>query len=190
VAITTEQIRALREKTGAGIMDSKRALEEAGGDPAKATEILRQQGLARAGKKSDRSALQGLVEPYIHGGGRIGALVEINCETDFVARTPDFQALAHDVAMQVAAIPPRYVSIDDVPEADFARLEKEFGSRDEAIRQVVLLEQPFIKDAKKTINDLVKESIAKLGENIVIRRFSRFELGASTDGAADQADAT
>lgn len=169
-------------------MDSKRALEEAEGDQAKATEILRQQGLARAGKKSDRSALQGLVEPYIHSGGRIGSLVEINCETDFVARTPDFQTLAHDVAMQVAAIPPRYVSTEAVPEADIASLEEEFGSRDEAFKQVVLLEQPFIKDAKKTIDDLVKEGIAKLGENIVIRRFSRFELGASIDGAAGQAE--
>jgi len=180
MAITTEQVRALRDKTGAGIMDSKRALEEAGGDLVKATEVLRQQGLARADKKSDRSALQGLVEPYIHGGGRIGALVEINCETDFVARTPDFQSLAHDVAMQIAAIPPRYVSVEDIPEADYAALEKEFGSRDEAIKQVVLLDQTFIKDAKKTINDLVKEGIAKLGENIVVRRFSRFELGAGT----------
>jgi elongation factor Ts len=178
MAVTTEQVRALRDKTGAGIMDSKRALEEAGGNVEKATEILRQQGLARAGKKSDRSALQGLVEPYIHGGGRIGALVEINCETDFVARTPDFQALAHDVAMQIAALPPRYVSVDQVPDADIAGLEKEFGSKEEAFKQVVLLEQTFIKDAKKTINDLVKEGIAKLGENIVIRRFSRFELGA------------
>ena len=179
MAITTEQVRALRDKTGAGIMDSKRALEEADGNVEKATEILRQQGLARAGKKSDRSALQGLVEPYIHGGGRIGALVEVNCETDFVARTPDFQALAHDVAMQVAAIPPRYISVDQVPESDIANLEKEFGTEEEAFKQVVLLEQTFIKDAKKTINDIVKEGIAKLGENIVIRRFSRFELGAS-----------
>jgi len=184
MAVTTEQVRALRDKTGAGIMDSKRALEEAGGNIEKATEILRQQGLARAGKKSDRSALQGLVEPYIHGGGRIGALVEINCETDFVARTPDFQALAHDVAMQVAALPPRYVTVEEVPESDVAGLEKEFGSKDEAIKQVVLMEQTFIKDAKKTIGDLVKEGIAKLGENIVIRRFSRFELGA---GLADEA---
>ncbi len=181
MAVTTEQVRALRDKTGAGIMDSKRALEEADGSIEKAMEILRQQGLARAGKKSDRSALQGLVEPYIHGGGRIGALVEVNCETDFVARTPDFQALAHDIAMQVAAIPPRYVSASEVPESAFADLEKEFGSRDEAIKQVVLMEQTFIKDAKKTIDDIVKEGIAKLGENIIIRRFSRFELGAGLD---------
>jgi elongation factor Ts len=177
MAITTEMVRSLRDATGAGIMDSKRALEEAGGNVEKAKEVLRQQGLARAGKKSDRSALQGVVEPYIHGGGRIGALVEINCETDFVARTPDFQSLAHDVAMQVAAIPPRWISVDDVPADDIPALVKEFGSREEAFKQVVLLEQAFIKDAKKTIEDLVKEGIAKLGENIVVRRFARFELG-------------
>ena len=182
MAVTTDQIRTLREKTGAGIMDSKRALEQAAGDQTKAMEILRQQGLARAGKKSDRSALQGLVEPYIHGGGRIGALVEINCETDFVARTPDFQALAHDVAMQVAAIPPRFVSIDEIGEQDYAALEKEYGTREEAVKQVVLLEQTFIKDAKKTIDDLIKEGIGKLGENIVVRRFSRFELGGVVPG--------
>lgn len=183
VAISTAQIKELREKSGAGIMESKRALEETDGNIARAIELLRQQGVAKASKKADRQASQGLVEPYIHGGGRIGALVEINCETDFVARTPDFQALAHDVAMQVAAIPPRYVSADQVPEADIAGLEKEFGSKDEALKQVVLLEQTFIKDAKKTINDIVKEGIAKLGENIVIRRFARFELGA---GQADE----
>ena len=187
MAVTTEQVRALRDKTGAGIMDSKRALEEADGNVDKAAEILRQQGLARAGKKADRSALQGLIEPYIHGGGRIGALVEVNCETDFVARTPDFQELAHDIAMQVAAIPPRYVSVDQVPGSEMAALEQEFGSRDEALKQVVLLEQTYIKDAKKTINDLVKEGIAKLGENIVIRRFSRFELGAGVRSDSENA---
>ena len=122
-------------------------------------------------------------------GGRIGSLVEINCETDFVARTPDFQTLAHDVAMQVAAIPPRYVSAEGVPEEDIPGLEQEFGSRNEAFKQVVLLDQPFIKDAKKTIDDLVREGIAKLGENIVIRRFSRFELGASVDDTPAAADA-
>lgn len=180
MAITTEQIRALREKTGAGIMDSKRALEQAGGDEGKAMEVLRQQGMSRAGKKSDRAAQQGLVEPYIHGAGRIGALVEINCETDFVARTPDFQALAHDVAMQVAAIPPRYIAREDIPAGDLDALANEFGSQDEAFKQVVLLDQTFIKDARKTINDLVKEGVGKLGENIVVRRFSRFELGETS----------
>jgi len=187
MAVTTEQVRALRDKTGAGIMDSKRALEQSDGNIEKAVEILRQQGLARAGKKSDRAASQGLVEPYIHGGGRIGALVEINCETDFVARTADFQALAHDVAMQVAAIPPRYISVEEIQEADYPALEKEFGSREEAVKQVVLLEQTFIKDAKKTIADLIKEGISKLGENIVVRRFARFELGASVSSETPEA---
>ena len=182
-AITTELIRTLREATGAGIMDSKRALEQSEGDVKKATEILRQQGLARAGKKSDRAANEGLIDYYIHGQGRIGSLIEINCETDFVARTADFQALAHDVAMQVAALAPRYVSVDQIPEADYAQLESDFGDRDAAIKAVVLLEQTFIKDAKKTIGELIKESIGKLGENIVVRRFSRFELGEELPGA-------
>lgn len=164
-------------------MESKRALDETNGDIERATELLRQQGMAKAIKKSDRAASQGRVEPYIHGGGRIGALVEVNCETDFVARTPDFQRLAHDIAMQVAATAPRYLSSADIPEGDLASLESEFGSRDEAGKQVALLEQVFIKDAKKTIGDLVKEHIGVLGENIVVSRFSRFELGGSSSSA-------
>ncbi len=178
VVITTDLIRQLREQTGAGIMDSKRALVQTDGDLKKATEILRQQGLARAGKKSDRSANEGLIEPYIHGVGRIGAIVEINCETDFVARTPDFKSLAHDIAMQVAASSPRYVQISDVPEEAYSELESKFGDREAAIKAVVLLEQAFIKDGR-TVSELVNESIGKLGENIVVRRFSRFELGES-----------
>jgi elongation factor Ts len=186
VAISTAQIKELREKSGAGIMDSKRALEETGGNIDKAIELLRQQGVAKAGKKSDRQASQGLVEPYIHGGGRIGALVEVNCETDFVARTPDFQSLAHDIAMQVAASSPRYLSGDEIPDSDLAALESEFGSRENAVAAVALLDQVFIKDNKKTIRELVKEHIGKLGENIIVSRFSRFELGgdASTASAA------
>lgn len=180
VAVTTAQIKELREKSGAGIMESKRALEETNGDIQKAIELLRQQGVAKASKKADRQASQGVVEPYIHGGGRIGALVEVNCETDFVARTPDFQTLAHDIAMQVAATSPRYVSGDDIPEADYADLETEFGSREEAVTQTALMDQVFIKDGKKTIRELVKEHIGKLGENIIISRFSRFELGGSS----------
>ena len=183
MAITTAQIKELREKTGAGIMESKRALEETGGDQAKATELLRQQGVAKASKKADRVASQGLVEPYIHGGGRIGALVEENCETDFVARTDDFQALAHDIAMQIAATAPRYVSADDIPDADWAALEDEFGSREDATAQVALMEQAFIKDGKLTIREVVKATIGKLGENIIISRFSRFELGGKSSGA-------
>ncbi len=181
--VTTAMVKELREKTGAGIMDAKRALEQSSGDMTKASEILRQQGLARAGRKSDRVALQGLVEPYIHGGGRIGAIVEVNCETDFVARTPDFRGLAHDIAMQVAATSPRVVSADQLSEDELAALTEEYGDRESAIAAVSLLDQVFIKDAKRTIQDLVKEHVAKLGENIVVRRFARFELGA--DGASD-----
>jgi elongation factor Ts len=184
VAISTAQIKQLREKSGAGIMDSKRALEETGGNIDKAIELLRQQGVAKAGKKSDRQASQGLVEPYIHGGGRIGALVEVNCETDFVARTPDFQSLAHDIAMQVAASSPRYLSGDEIPEGDLAALESEFGSREDAVAAVALLDQVFIKDNKKTIRELVKEHIGKLGENIIVSRFSRFELGGDASTAS------
>ena len=178
MAISATQVKELREKTGAGIMDCKRALVESNGDAAKAVDYLRQQGLAKAEKKSGRSALQGLVEPYIHAGGRIGALVEVNCETDFVARTPDFRGLAHDLAMQVAATAPRYLSEQDVPAEDWPALEGEFGDRAKALEAVSLMDQVFIKDGKKTIRDLVRDGIAKLGENIVVRRFSRFELGA------------
>lgn len=189
MAITTELVKELRELTGAGIMDCKRALQETDGNIEKATEILRQQGLAKAEKKSGRAAAQGLVEPYIHAGGRIGAIVEVNCETDFVARTPDFKALAHDLAMQVAATAPRYVSEDEIPAGDNVALESEFGDRRRALEAVSLLDQPFIKDAKFTVRDLVRSQIGKLGENIVVRRFSRFEVGAdlpATDGASNE----
>ena len=184
MSITADQVKELREKTGAGIMECKRALQEAGGDMAKAADVLRQQGLAKAEKKSGRAALQGLVEPYIHAGGRIGALVEVNCETDFVARTPDFRSLAHDLAMQVAATNPRYLDADRVPEADAEALVREFGDRQRAIEATALLDQPFIKDPKRTVRDLVRDQIAKLGENIVVRRFARFELGADLPDSA------
>ena len=188
MAITTEMVKTLREKSGAGLMDSKRALAEAGGDMEKAANILRQQGLAKASKKSGRTALQGVVEPYIHSGGRIGAMVEVNCETDFVARTADFKELAHDVAMQIAATNPRVVSADQLSEQELAALAREYGSRDEAIAAVSLLDQPYIKDAKRTIGDLVTEAVAKLGENIIVRRFARFELGADLQPASDEAE--
>jgi elongation factor Ts len=184
MVITADQVKQLREKTGAGIMDSKRALQESGGDMGKAESLLKQQGLAKAGKKGDREALQGVVEPYVHGGGRIGAIVEVNCETDFVARTADFKALAHDIAMQVTAMNPRYVTIDQVPDEAWSQLEADYGSRDNAAKAVVLMEQPFIRDGKNTIGDLVKEGIAKLGENIQVTRFSRFELGADRPASA------
>ena len=182
MAISATQVKELREQTGAGIMECKRALEEAGGDINQAVAILRQQGLTKAEKKSGRAALQGLVEPYIHAGGRIGSLVEVNCETDFVARTPDFRTLAHDIAMQVAASPDtRYLSEDEIPADAWPKLEEEFGGRSEALKAVSLLDQVFIKDGRRTIRDLVKENIAKVGENIVVRRFARFELGADAN---------
>ena len=147
-------------------MDSKRALEESDGDIAKAEAILGEKGLASAAKKSDRSTSEGLVVSYIHTGGRVGSLVELNCETDFVARTDEFSALGRNLAMQVAAMSPLYVSRDSVPE-DAEKVED----------QELLLEQEYIRDSSMKIGDLVKESIGKLGENIRIRRFSRFELG-------------
>lgn len=165
MAVNTEQIRSLREATGAGIMDCKKALEESLGDRARAEALLKEWGLASVGKKAGREANQGVVESYIHAGGRVGALVEVNCETDFVARTADFRALAHDVALQVAAMNP-------------TRLTAESPSPDGAESDVPLLQQPFIKDSGRTIQDLVNEAIAKLGENVVVRRFARFELGS------------
>lgn len=180
MAITTAMIKELREATGAGIMDAKRALEEADGNIEKAKDILRQAGLAKAGKKADREANDGLVDTYIHAQGRIGAMVEVSCETDFVARTDDFKALAKDISMQVAAMSPRFVNRDDIAEEQWAELEREFGDRESAAKAVVLSEQAFIKDAKKTIGNLVTDAVGKMGENIVIRRFARFELGETT----------
>lgn len=164
MAMGTEAIKELRERTGAGIMDCKRALEQVGGDQSKAEALLKEWGLASVAKKAGREANQGLVEAYIHGGGRIGALVEINCETDFVARTPDFKTLAREIAMQVAAMNPSRISADE-PEPDGASGD------------VPLLQQAYIRDGSKTVQDLVNEAIANLKENIVVRRVARFELG-------------
>jgi elongation factor Ts len=185
VVISASQVKELRERTGAGIMECKRALEESGGNMDRATDVLKRQGLAKAEKKVGRSASEGVVEPYIHAGGRIGAIVEVNCETDFVARTSDFRTLAHDLAMQIAATSPRYVSEDEIGDGDLPALEREFGDRQRALAAVSLLDQPFIKDPKLTVRDLIKSQIGKLGENIVVRRFARFEVGAdqpATDG--------
>lgn len=182
-AITTALIKELREATGAGIMDAKRALEENDGNIERAKDYLRQQGLAKAGKKADRTANEGLVDTYIHAQGRIGAMVEVSCETDFVARTDDFKQLAKDISMQVAAMKPRFVNRDEVTEESWGELEREFGDRESAAKAVVLLEQAFIKDAKKDINTLVTDAIAKMGENIVVRRFARFELGETASEA-------
>ena len=188
MAISASQVKELRELTGAGIMECKRALEETDGNVERATERLRQQGLAKAEKKSGRVASQGLIEPYIHAGGRIGAIVEVNCETDFVARTSDFRALAHDLAMQVAATAPRYVSEEEIGDGDVPALEREYGDRKRALEAVSLLDQAFIKDPKFTIRELIRAQIGKLGENIVVRRFARFEVGAdqpATDGSEE-----
>ncbi|MBI4302578.1 MAG: translation elongation factor Ts [Chloroflexi bacterium] len=163
--ISTADIKALREATGAGVMDCKRALTEAEGDVEKAKELLRQTGLAFAEKKAHRVASQGLIGAYLHAGGRIGAMVEVNCETDFVARTPEFQTLAHDLAMQVAATNPLCLDDEDMSTS---------GVNPE---EVCLLRQPFIKDPGKTVRDVVSETMAKVGENVRVKRFVRFEVG-------------
>ena len=161
-------VKNLRHATGAGVMDAKRALDEANGDTEKATLILREQGLAAAEKRADRETSQGVIESYIHGGGRIGTLIELSCETDFVANTDEFRSLARDIAMQVAAMNPLVITKDE-------RInEPEIEGTDE---EIVLLEQPFIKDASLKVDDLVKEAILKTGENIRVRRIARFELG-------------
>jgi len=171
VEISADRVKELREKSGAGVMDCKRALVEASGDMERATALLRERGLAQAAKRSGRDASDGVVEAYIHAGGKIGVIVEVNCETDFVARTEDFRALAHDVAMQIAATNPPAVGDEEGESTD--------GQTSPAnLDDVPLLKQPFIKDPKKTIADLVRETAARTGENVVIRRFTRYELGA------------
>ena len=164
--IPIEVIKELRERTGAGVIDCKNALVETKGDLEKANEILNQRGIALAQKKADRVAEQGLVECYIHPGGKIGVIVEVNCETDFVARTNEFNELAHDLALQVAAMSPVCVTEEELP-----------PEADSDPQTACLLLQPFIKDPSKTIQDIITETIAKVGENIKIRRFTRFELG-------------
>ena len=164
--IPISQVKELRDQSGAGVMDCKNALLEAQGDRAKALQILEQQGSFKAQKKASRSATQGVVEAYIHTGGRIGAMVEVNCETDFVARTDEFKDLAHNLAMQVAAIPPQFISPEEVPQRT-----------DIEPQAACLLLQPYIKNPDKTVQDIVTETIAKVGENIKVSRFARFELG-------------
>ena len=164
--ISAADIKKLREKTGAGVMDCKKALTEAGGDQVKAVALLRERGLSMAERKAHRSTEQGLVECYIHAGGRIGAMVEVNCETDFVARTDDFRALARDLAMQVAATGPLAVSKEELsPNAEGP------------VEETCLLNQPYIRDPSRTVQDIVNDVIAKTGENVRVRRFARFELG-------------
>ena len=194
--ITAQMVKELREKTGSGMMDCKKALAEADGDMEQAIVILREKGMAKTAKKADRIAAEGVVASYIHLGGRIGAMVEINCETDFVAQTDKFQRFAKDVAMHIAAANPKYLSEDEVPEAEVAK-EREIlkvqalnegkpekivekmvdGRMKKFYKEICLLDQPYIKDPDMTIGDLVKEMIMDIGENVKIRRFARFEMG-------------
>ena len=211
--ITAQQVKELRETTGAGMMDCKKALTETDGDMAKAVDFLREKGLAAAAKKSGRIAAEGLVESYIHGAGRIGVLIEVNCETDFVAKTPEFHSFVRDLAMQVAASNPQYLSRMDVP-AEILDHEREIlkaqalnegkpakiidkmveGRVEKFYKDNCLLEQAFIKDPEKTVTDIVNAQVSKIGENIVVRRFTRYQLGdgiekKSNDFAAEVAAA-
>ncbi|MBE3575929.1 MAG: translation elongation factor Ts [Firmicutes bacterium] len=205
MAITAEQVKALRERTGAGMMDCKKALEETGGDAEKAVAYLREKGLAAAAKKAGREATEGLVEAYIHPGGRIGVLVEVNCETDFVANTADFHQLCKDIAMQIAASRPEYVRREDVPQDVIAR-EREIyraqalnegkpaavadkiveGRLEKYYKEVCLLDQPFIREPEHTVQQYIATYVAKLGENITVRRFVRFERGEGATGKPDE----
>ncbi|PMB24493.1 translation elongation factor Ts [Fischerella thermalis] len=195
--ISAKLVQELRQKTGAGMMDCKKALKENDGDLAKAEEWLRKKGIAKAGAKADRVAAEGLVGSYIHTGGRVGVLVEVNCETDFVARREEFQTLVRNIAMQIAACPNvEYVKVSDIP-ADIVQKEKNIemgrddiankpdnvkekivqGRIDKRLKEMTLLDQPYIRDQSITVEELVKQAIAQLGENIQVRRFVRFVLG-------------
>lgn len=204
MAVTAAQVKELREKTGAGMLDCKKALEEANGDITKASEILREKGLAAAANKAGRIATEGAVGSYIHAGGRIGVLVEVNCETDFVAKTDAFQALVKDIAMQISATSPRYVRREEVPSEDIEK-EREIlraqalneGKPEKIVDKMVegrigkfyeefcLMEQSFIKDPDKTVAQLLNEKISTIGENITVRRFARYELGEGLEKKQD-----
>jgi elongation factor Ts len=173
VDISAAQVKELRDKTGAGIMDCKRALTESGGNMEKAEEALKQKGLLKHTKVAGREARQGVIESYIHTGGRIGALVEVNCETDFVARTDEFRTLAREIAMQVASMNPQIVGTIDGNEGEEA-----------------LLSQEYIRDARRTIRDLIKETIAKVGENVIVSRFMRFEVGMAPAATGPEAESS
>lgn len=196
MAITTEQIKELREATGVGVLDCRAALEHSGGDFDKAVAYLREKGLAKAAKRADREASDGIVELYSHGGGRVGVMVEVNCETDFVARSEPFRKLAHEIALQIAAAAPEWVKAEDVPETA-SNAEREIaqnraredgkpeaawakiveGRMDKFLDEKVLLRQPYVREETKTVQDLISEAIGSIGENIVVRRFARWELG-------------
>ncbi|MEJ2708820.1 MAG: translation elongation factor Ts [Anaerolineales bacterium] len=196
MAISTEQIKELREATGAGILDCRKALEKAGGDFDKAVGVLREKGLATAAKRSDREASEGVVELYSHGNGRVGVMVEVNCETDFVARSEPFREFAHEIALQIAAAVPQYVSEEEIPESvleerrqdarNLARAEGKperiwdriiEGRLEKYKDEVVLMRQAYIRDDSITVEQLLLQNVAAIGENILIRRFERWELG-------------
>lgn len=196
--ITASMVKELREATAAGILDCRKALVSSEGDFDKAVDYLREKGLAKAAKRMDREAKDGLIVSYIHGGGRIGVLVEVNCETDFVARTDEYKALVEDMALQIAAMSPKYIQRADVPESvleherslyrtqalDEGKPENVVdriieGRMEKFYKEICLLEQEFIRNEDQTIDDLLKEAITKTGENIIVRRFARFELGES-----------
>ena len=204
MAVTSEMVKALRDKTGAGMMDCKKALDAAGGDAVKAEAWLKEKGLSSAAKKSGREASEGMVEIYSHMGGRMAVMVEVNCETDFVARMPEFKALAHDLALQIASTDPQFVRKEDVPasvldgqlaafKADYIKEGKPENIAERAAQgrlqkyyeEVCLMEQVFVKDkdGKAKISDLVKNAIATIGENIVVRRFTRYQLGETVNNS-------
>ena len=196
ITITAEQVKQLREKTGAGMMECKAALTETGGDQEKAVDVLRKKGLASAAKRAGRATSQGVVGSYIHTGGKVGVLVEVNCETDFVARTEDFQGLVKELALHIAAADPRYVSREEVP-ADLLEKEKEIyraqfadsgkppavvekiveGKLGSFYAQIVLIDQPSVRDPNVTVSQLIAQASAKTGENITVSRFARFKVG-------------
>ncbi len=205
--ITTQMIKELRAATGAGILDCRKALQEANGDFDKAVDFLRQKGLAKAAKRASRDASEGMIELYSHGQGRVGVMVEVNCETDFVARSDSFRQLAHEIALQIAAASPRYIRPEDVP-AEVIEREKEIarqraieeGKPEKVIDRIVegrlkkfyedacLLKQPYIRDDSLTVEDLIMQNVAAIGENIIIRRFERWELGEAS-AKSQEADA-
>lgn len=200
MAITTEQIKELREATGAGILDCRKALEAANGDYKKAVDFLREKGLATAAKRADREASEGIIELYSHGDGRVGVILELNCETDFVARSQEFRTLAHEIALQIAAMSPRYVLAEDIPaailehEREIARRRTlEEGKPENVVDRIVegrlekfkdevtLMRQTYIRDESMTVEKLLLQNIASIGENILVRRFERWELGESAE---------
>ena len=198
--ITTDMIKELRTATGAGVLDCRKALQEANGDFEKAVDFLREKGMATAAKRADRDASNGIVELYSHGDGRVGVMVEVNCETDFVARSEKFRTMAHEIALQIAASAPKYIKAEEIPaseldhEAEIARARaKEEGKPDSVMEkivegrlekfkdEVVLLRQPYIRDESMNVEKLLLQTVAAIGENLVIRRFQRWELGESVN---------